>query len=133
MAYTSGNLALKPKPKQEQPKKQPQYRETKRTVIKKKAIPVKEKLLYLFTVIPCVIIAGIIIFRYAQIYDLSMNTKQLNSQYQTMIVEMEDMKKQVEMLNDPERIREIAETQGMTINMESSISVKKSGTPTNSN
>lgn len=133
MAYTNGNLALKPKPRQEQPKKQPQYRETKRTVIKKKTLPVREKLLYLFTLILCVLIASVIIFRYAQIYDLSMHTKQLNSQYQTLIVEMEDMKKQVEILNDPERIREIAETQGMSINIENGISVKKSGSTASSN
>lgn len=121
MAYMNGNLALQPKRKQNQ---QPVIRETKKVVVTRKSIPVQEKLLYLFTVLICVVVAGVIIFRYAQIYDMNLEIKQLNNDYQTMNVEMEELKKQVEMLSDPERIRKMAETQGMVSSLEGGITVK---------
>ncbi|CAM4509138.1 cell division protein FtsL [Paenibacillus endophyticus] len=120
MAYVNGNLALQPKRKQNQ---QPAIKETKRLVKTRKSLPVQEKLLYLFTVLMCVVVAGVIIFRYAQIYDMNLDIKKLNSEYQTMNVEMEDLKKQVEMLSDPERIRELAESQGMVSATEGGITV----------
>lgn len=120
MAYVNGNLALQPKRKQDQ---QPAIKETKRLVKTRKSLPVQEKLLYLFTVLMCVVVAGVIIFRYAQIYDMNLDIKKLNSEYQSMNVETEDLKKQVEMLSDPERIRELAESQGMVSATEGGITV----------
>ncbi|WP_246096317.1 cell division protein FtsL [Paenibacillus sinopodophylli] len=116
----NGNLALQPKRKQDQ---QPAIKETKRLVKTRKSLPVQEKLLYMFTVLMCVVVAGVIIFRYAQIYDMNLDIKKLNSEYQTLNVEMEDLKKQVEMLNDPERIRKLAESQGMVSSTEGGITV----------
>ncbi len=124
MAYTSGNLALKPKRRDNE--QEEVIRETRRLVVKKKTIPMGEKLLYLFTVLLCVAIAGLIISRYTQIYDSNMKMKQLNTQYQTLTVEMEEMKRQVEMLSSPERIRKMAEIQGMTTNYDNGISVNRS-------
>ncbi len=120
MAYVNGNLALQPKRKQDQ---QTVIKETKRLVKTRKSLPVQEKLLYMFTVLMCVVVAGVIIFRYAQIYDMNLQIKKLNSDYQTMNIEMEDLKKQVEMLSDPERIRKLAETQGMVSSLEGGITV----------
>lgn len=120
MAYVNGNLALQPKRKQDQ---QTVIKETKRLVKTRKSLPVQEKLLYMFTVLMCVVVAGVIIFRYAQIYDMNLQIKKLNSEYQTMNIEMEDLKKQVEMLSDPERIRKLAENQGMVSSLEGGITV----------
>jgi cell division protein FtsL len=120
LAYVNGNLALQPKRKQGQ---QPVIKETKRLVKTRKSLPVQEKLLYMFTVLMCVVVAGVIILRYAQIYDMSLEIKKLNSDYQSMNVEMEDLKKQVEMLSDSERIRKLAETQGMVSSIEGGITV----------
>ncbi len=120
MAYVNGNLALQPKRKQDQ---QPVIKETKRLVKTRKSLPVQEKLLYMFTVLMCVVVAGVIIFRYAQIYDMNLEIKQLNTQYQSMNIELEDLKKQVETLSDPERIRKLAETQGMVSALEGGITV----------
>lgn len=120
MAYVNGNLALQPKRKQDQ---QTVIKETKRLVKTRKSLPVQEKLLYMFTVLMCVVVAGVIIFRYAQIYDMNLQIKKLNSDYQTMNIEMEDLKKQVEMLSDPERIRKLAESQGMVSSLEGGITV----------
>jgi len=122
MAYINGNLALQPKRKPEREQQQ-QYRDKKRVVVKRKSIPVQEKLLYIFTVFIGVAVAGVIIFRYAQIYDMNLEIKQLNSSYQNMTIEMEELKKQVEMLSDPERIRQMAESQGMVSTMDNGIIV----------
>lgn len=121
MAYVNGNLALQPKRK---PGQETVIRETKKVVIKRKSLPVQEKLLYLFTVLICVVVAGVIIFRYAQIYDMNLQITKLNNEYQTVNVELEEMKKQVEMLSDPERIRKMAESQGMVSGLEGGITVK---------
>lgn len=123
MAYTNGNLAMTPKRK-----KQEEYiiKETRKKIVRKKSLPVQEKLLYLFTVIAAVVIAGVIIFRYAQIYDMNLHIKQLNNEMQTITVEVEQLQRQVQTLNDPERIREIAESQGMVISLDKGIVVKKS-------
>lgn len=120
MAYINGNLALQPKRKPEQ---RPEYREKKRVVVKRKSIPVQEKLLYIFTVFLCVAVAGVIIFRYAQIYDMNLEIKQLNNSYQSLTIEMEEMKKEVEKLSNPERIRQLAESQGMVSTFENGITV----------
>lgn len=125
MAYVNGNLALQPKRKQDQ---QPAIKETKRLVKTRKSLPVQEKLLYMFTVLMCVVVAGVIIFRYAQIYDMNLEIKKLNNNYQTMNVEMEDLKKQVEMLSNPERIRNLAEKQGMVSSIEGGITVNTGDT-----
>ncbi|GKU78359.1 cell division protein FtsL [Paenibacillus sp. L3-i20] len=122
MAYVNGNLALQPKRK---PQQKQVIRETKRTLVKRKSLPVQEKLLYLFTVLICVVVAGIIIFRYAQIYDMNLQIKKMNAEYHAMNIEVEDLKKQVEMLGDPERIRKMAELQGMVSNLEGGITVNK--------
>ncbi|MCA0753821.1 cell division protein FtsL [Paenibacillus sp. N4] len=124
MAYVNGNLALQPKRKQD---RQPEIKEKKRVVVTRKSLPVQEKLLYMFTVVICVIVAGVIISRYAQIYSMNLEIKQLNSDYQAVNVELEDLKKQVEMLSDPERIRRLAETQGMVSTMEGGIMVNTGG------
>ncbi|MHA6484735.1 cell division protein FtsL [Paenibacillus sp. strain BS8-2] len=121
MAYVNGNLALQPKRK---PQQETVIRETKKVVIKRKSLPVQEKLLYLFTVLICVVVAGVIIFRYAQIYDMNLQINKLNNEYQTINVELEEMKKQVELLSDPERIRKLAESQGMVSSLDNGITVK---------
>ncbi|ACT02527.1 cell division protein FtsL [Paenibacillus sp. JDR-2] len=110
MAYINGNLAMQPKRKPEQ---RPVVRETKRIVVKRKSIPVQEKLLYMFTVVFCVIVLGVIVNQYAKNYDMRVQIKQMKTQYATMNIDMKELQKQVEMLNDPERIRKMAETQGM--------------------
>jgi cell division protein FtsL len=49
----------------------------------------------------------------------------MNADYQTMNVELEELKRQVEMLSNPERIRQMAETQGMVSGLDEGITVKK--------
>lgn len=120
MAYVNGNLALQPKRKQDQ---QTVIKETKRVVTTRKSLPGPEKLLYLFTVLMLVVVAGVIIFRFSQDYHMNLEIKQLTNEYRTMNVEMEDLKKQVETLSDPERIRKMAESNGMISSIEGGINI----------
>ena len=124
MAYHYGNLAVKPKRQEEQ-----EYiiRETKKKVVRKKPIPAGEKVLYLTAVLMGVIILGVIIFRYADIYYTSLQVKQINSEMQAMTIEVEQLQREVQTLSNPERIREFAHSQGMVSSLETGIIVKKSG------
>lgn len=105
MAYVNGNLAMQPKRKPEQ---KPSYRETKKVVIKRKSIPVQEKLLYLFTILVCVIVAGVIIFRYAQIYQMEQQISTMSSQVKGLEQQITDLTVKVAKANDPEEIKKKA-------------------------
>lgn len=120
MAYINGNLAMQPKRK---PEKKPVIRETRHVVVKRKSIPMQEKLLFIFAIIICVFVAGVIINRYAQIYDTSVQIKQVTREYETINIELKEMKKQVEMLSDPARVKDMAAKQGMTSMEQPGISV----------
>lgn len=123
MAYHYGNLAMKPKRRE-----QDEYviRETRKKVVRRKSIPVGEKLLYLMTVLAVVVIASVIIFRYADIYDVNLHIKQVNNEMQSMQLEIQQLERQFQTLSNPERIREFAEAHGMSSSLESGIVVKKS-------
>ncbi|CAH0119563.1 MULTISPECIES: cell division protein FtsL [unclassified Paenibacillus] len=110
MAYVRGNLALQEKKINRTPER---YRETTKVVKRKVALPMQEKLLYLFTIVICVFVAGVIIWRYAQIYDLNTQMQQMNREIQTMQQEIAVLKIEKEKLESPERIREEAEKLGL--------------------
>lgn len=76
MAYTRGNLAVKPKPEEKVVRK---YRETTKVVVRRAALPIQEKMLYLGTVIFCVLIAGMILWRYSAIYEVNKTAETLAS------------------------------------------------------
>ncbi|MUT66198.1 FtsL-like putative cell division protein [Paenibacillus sp. NEAU-GSW1] len=110
MSYINGNLAMQPKRK---PDQKTVVRETKRVLVKRKTLPTQEKLLYLFSVIAVVLVLGAILVRQTQIYGMSVQIKQMTNEYESMNVEMKELKKQVEMLSDPERVSDLAKKQGM--------------------
>jgi len=110
MAYQNGNLALKPKRKPEQQN----YREKRTIVVKRKSMPMQEKLLYMFTIIAAVLVAGVIIFRYAQVYEVNLEVRNLSKQYDKMAIEIKELEKKVQSLSDPERIKQMAESEGMS-------------------
>jgi cell division protein FtsL len=108
--YVHGNLAMEEQINREQTVK---VREVKRTMYRRKAIPVQEKLLYLFTVVLCVIVAGTIIWRYAQIYEMSTEIHTIETQIKTLQAENDILKQQWNKANDPERLRIEAEKTGL--------------------
>ncbi|GGG10286.1 cell division initiation protein [Paenibacillus abyssi] len=116
MAYMHGNLALQPK---KRPDQSNVVKEKKRVVVRRKSLPVQEKLLYLFTIAVCVIVAGVIIFRYSQIYQMDMKIQDMSRQHDVMAVEIKELQKKVEQLSDPEIIKQKALQVGMVLSEES--------------
>lgn len=118
MAYVNGNLAMKPNRKRQE---QVVIRETTKKVTRRKALPVKEKVLYLFTVVLFTVAASVLLFRYAQIYDINLHIKQMNSEIKATNIELQQLERDVQTLSNPIRIREIAEAQGMVNGLDSGI------------
>ncbi|WP_409341249.1 cell division protein FtsL [Paenibacillus sp. MBLB4367] len=112
MAYMHGNLATKPK---EQPKEagRVRIRETRKVVYKARTIPVQEKLMYLFTVFVCVVVAGVIIWRYAQIYEMNNNIQSIQSKLKKLEAENSTLKQEVNKLMDPNRLKIEVEKNGL--------------------
>jgi len=114
---------MKPKRKEQQ-----DYviRETRKKVIRRKPIPAGEKMLYLLTVLGVAVVASIIIFKYAQLYDISLHIKQVNSEIQSFQIEREQLQREVQTLSNPERIRQFAQENGMSSSLDNGIVVNKS-------
>lgn len=102
-AYIHGNLAI-----EQRTENKPKVKETKKIVYRNKSIPVQEKLLYLFTVIICVAVAGVIIWRYAQIYEMNSDIKKIEQQIRQLEAENSVLKHKVEALSSPERLKQEA-------------------------
>ncbi|WP_202128709.1 hypothetical protein [Paenibacillus dendrobii] len=74
MAYTRGNLAVKEQ-SQSAKRTYPGYREKTMVVTRRTYLPIKEKLLYLLTIVVCVMVASLIIWQNANIYGLNKETQ----------------------------------------------------------
>lgn len=109
MSYYYGNLAVK-----EEIKQQPRYKETRTKVVKQVAIPAQEKLLYLLVIILCVFIAGSVIARHAQIYDVNTQIQQMEREIDTLQKENHVLRIEVNKLSDPKRLMEIGRQMGLT-------------------
>jgi len=125
LAYVNGNLAMKPNRRSQE---EIVIRETTKKVIRKKSIPAKEKLLYMFTVVVFTVIAGALLLRYAQIYDINLQIKQVNTEIKATNIEVQQLERDVQTLSNPLRIREIAESQGMVNGMDSGIVLRTKST-----
>lgn len=106
-----GNLATQ---QPQRPEKKVRIKETKKVVVRSKTLPVQEKLLYLFTVVVCVMVAGLIIWRYAQIYE--MNQKILTMEQEIKQIEAQNiiLKQQVDKLSDPIELEKKAKELGLS-------------------
>ena len=116
MAYTRGNLAVKPKPVE---RVSPGYREQTKVVTRRTFIPMKEKMLYLLTVLICVAIASLVIWRYAHIYDLNKQSQRMNSAIRTNKLEISKLELKKQTLK--ETIVETAIKEGYVLPSEQSI------------
>jgi len=115
--YVQGNLALKPKRNT-----QAEYLETRRTVKRKKSIPTREKLLYLFSVGICVAVAGLVIFHYAQIYEVNAKIQQVEKEIKMIESENANLKLEVNKQSDPKLLIEKAKLLGLQPSDEQNIS-----------
>jgi cell division protein FtsL len=111
-AYIQGNLAVNPK--QEQRKgERVKIRETTKVVYRKPTLPTQEKLLYLFTVVVLVLTAGVILFRYAQVYQMNASILQMQKEMKQMQAENMALKQEIDKLQSLPRLQEEAEKLGM--------------------
>lgn len=115
--YVQGNLAVK-----QRRENKTVYREERRTVKRKKSIPTKEKLLYLFGVMICVIVAGLVIFRSAQIYEVNARIQQIEKEIERVETENATMQLEVNKLSDPKRLIEKAKLLGLRPSEEMEVS-----------
>jgi cell division protein FtsL len=111
--YTNGNLAI-----ESNPVKRTNQETRKKTVVRKKSIPVAEKLLYLFTVIVCVVVAGAIIWRYSQIYEMNTRIQKIEAQMKQLQIENNRLKMEVSKLQDPKHLLDQAKSFGLLPNDE---------------
>lgn len=110
MAYMHGNLAMKPN---KRPEQEAYAREVRKKVVRRRPLPVPEKLLYLFTIVVCVMAASVIIFRYAEIYRMNLEIRELTQRYEELNVQIKELERKVETLSDPNEITEKAIELGM--------------------
>jgi len=102
-----GNLALQPERSGESAQQRGGVRKTRR-----RALPVGEKLLYILTVALLVAVAGVVIYRYAEIYQLNRAIQELKVEHERMTTQVKELQREVERLKDPSRIAEEASRQG---------------------
>jgi cell division protein FtsL len=107
-AYMHGNLAI-----EERQSQKPKIKETRRVVTRPRALPMQEKLLYLFTVCICVVVAGVIIWRYAQIYDMNNKIQIIESNIQKLEAENSSLKHQIDKMNKPDQMMSDAKELGL--------------------
>ncbi len=91
------------------------YGRKEKTIIKH-AIPVKEKLLYLFIVISCVAISCVIIGRYSDIAESNYRVQTLKHEMKVMQEDNNYLRLQVAEKSSPERILSAAQKMGMVRN-----------------
>jgi cell division protein FtsL len=108
-AYIQGNLALQQKLK---PVQKVKIKETTKVVYKNKPLPVQEKILYLFTVVLCVLVAGVIIWRYSQIYQMNAHLLKMQQEIRQIQAENSSLKQEVEKLQSTDRLMEEAKKMG---------------------
>ncbi|MDO7905412.1 hypothetical protein Q5741_03175 [Paenibacillus sp. JX-17] len=125
MAYTRGNLAVKQNTQQQRKSAPQQVKETTTVVTRRKELPTREKLLYLMSVIVCVVIAGLLISRYADIYQVNRNISSNNSQLSDYKLSVTELKLKKEKLS--ESVVERAKTEGYVMPTTDPIRVSRNG------
>ncbi len=80
-------------------------------------------MLYLFTVVLCVIVAGVIIWRYAAIYQMNANILKMQSEIREMQAQNSALKQEVEKLQSPDRLKEEAVRLGFNLQDEKQVSL----------
>ncbi|CAN7445419.1 septum formation initiator family protein [Paenibacillus sp. LjRoot153] len=113
-SYIQGNLALDPKRKPN-PGQRVKIKETTKVVYRNSSLPAQEKMLYLFTVVLCVIVAGVIIWRFAAIYQMNANILKMQGEIREIQAQNSALKQEVEKLQSPDRLKEEAVRLGFNL------------------
>ncbi len=99
MAYTRGNLAVQEKTA-ERGLQSPRYRETTKVVTRRSPLPVREKLLYLVTVLFCVGVMGGLLWQNSNLYSIKRQMYNMDTDIQAMSVQIKEMTVQREKLQE---------------------------------
>lgn len=121
MYYSRGNLAVKEKTSERGYQSQ-RYRETTKVVTRRTTLPVREKLLYIFTVMFCVAVMGGLLWQNAGLYSIKREMYNLNVDIQKINAEISELSIQKEKLE--ERIPEEAAKLGYTVSDNSGFHVQ---------
>lgn len=107
VSYVHGSAAL-----DERKQERVVYREKKKTVYRRSIVTPQEKLLWMFGIIICVVVAGAILFRYAQIYEINTRIQQMEQEIRKIELENSTLKLEVAKLQDNKRLLEIGRELG---------------------
>lgn len=124
-SYIHGNVVVK-----ERYDDRPIQREAKRKEVKRKAIPSSEKLLYLFSILIIVVVSGILLSRVAEGYEMSYKIQEIQSQMESLSEENSTLQLEIDKLQAPERIMDIAKNQLGMVQSESQIHLNQPAEPT---
>lgn len=120
-AYIHGSLAVEQR--NEQPEKKPRKpQEQAKSKPTPKTMPVSEKLFYLFTVVICVVVACVVIWRYAQIYEMNTRIHMIEQKIGELEAENNTLKLEINRLQSPPRLIEEAEKRGFAPVADSQVS-----------
>lgn len=112
MAYTRGNLAVKEKQAERSYQTQ-RYRETTKVVTRRSPLPVREKLLYMMTVLFCVAVMGGLLWQNVSLYNIKRQMFNLNTDIQAINAEVKELAIQKEKLEEqiPDKAKELGYVQ----------------------
>ncbi|MFD0869853.1 Protein required for the initiation of cell division [Chlamydia abortus] len=108
-SYMHGSSALK-----QERENQVRVKPNRKAVYRAKTIPIKEKLFYLFIISLLVTVAGIVLWRYALIYQLNSEIHKVETQIRELEISNNSLKQQIDKMNDLTRIKLEAEKNGLT-------------------
>jgi cell division protein FtsL len=120
-SYIQGNLALDQK--RTVPAAKVKIKETTKVVYRNKSLPTQEKMLYLFTVLLCVLVAGVIIWRYASIYQMNASILKMQGEIREIQAQNSALKQEVEKLQSPDRMKEEAVRLGFNLDDDKKVSL----------
>lgn len=109
-AYVRGNLAVE---ERQSPSQRVKIKETRKVVYRASRLPMQEKLLYLFTVLVCVVVACVVIWRYAQIYQMNARIHNVETQISQLEVENNALKEKLSKMMNPEMYMQEAAQAGL--------------------
>lgn len=109
-AYIRGNLAVEER--QTSPERV-KIKETRRVVYRTSRLPTQEKLLYLFTVLLCALVAGVVIWRYAQIYQMNTRIQNVERHISQLEADNNALKEKLSRMMDPSQYMDEAASKGL--------------------
>lgn len=103
-AYMHGSLAVDEHREQ---RRNVRVRETRKVVVRKHQVPAREKLFYLVAIMICVIVAGTIIYKQAQIYEVNTNIQHIEKEIERLEMQNKALVLSVRKMQEPNKLYEM--------------------------